>query len=213
MKLAHSLFWDPHRLTHTARSPRRPHSFTASPARALALLCLVVVVHVAAFSALRRSMSFTVKATPTPSFVMVFIQPKIRDGGADAAQPDMSDLLLRMESSVTQLQIDQPAIEVEATRNAGASVAAPTLIGSAPLDMSAYTRQAALLPGEGATVVLRIEVLASGEAGRIEIDTSSGSHQVDEAAITYARTRHWNAGRMNGAAQGMWIRWGVRLQA
>jgi len=61
--------------------------------------------------------------------------------------------------------------------------------------------------------VLRIEVLDTGEPGRIEVDASSGSAQVDQAAINYARTLHWYAGRMDGTPHAMWIRWGVRLQA
>lgn len=36
-------------------------------------------------------------------------------------------------------------------------------------------------------MVLRIEVLESGDPGRIEIDASSGSQQVDQAAVDYAR--------------------------
>jgi len=73
--------------------------------------------------------------------------------------------------------------------------------------------QAALLPGEGATVVLRIEVLTSGEPGRIEADVTSGSRQVDQAAIAYARQHYRYAGRVRELSEAMWIRWGVRLQA
>jgi protein TonB len=69
------------------------------------------------------------------------------------------------------------------------------------------------MPGEGATVVLRIEVLPNGEPGRIEIDASSGSSQVDEAAMDYARAHRWYAGRDGQTPQAMWVRWGVRLQA
>jgi TonB family protein len=72
--------------------------------------------------------------------------------------------------------------------------------------------QASPTPGEGATVVLRIEVLESGDPGRIEIDASSGSQQVDQAAVDYARIQHWYAGRANGTPRPMWVRWGVRLQ-
>jgi TonB family protein len=101
----------------------------------------------------------------------------------------------------------------DVSRNNEAASTAPVLQDGARRDMEPYVKQAALLPGEGVTVVLRIEVLETGEPGRIEIDASSGSAQVDEAAIGYARTRHWYAGRTNGTPHPMWVRWGVRLQA
>lgn len=66
----------------------------------------------------------------------------------------------------------------------GAAVAAPSLRPDTAVSLEPYIAQAALLPGEDATVVLRIEVLASGKPGRIGDRTES-----------------------------MWIRWGVRLQA
>ncbi|MFL6605670.1 MAG: TonB family protein [Steroidobacteraceae bacterium] len=79
--------------------------------------------------------------------------------------------------------------------------------------MTPFIARAALLPGEGATVVLRVEVLETGIPGRVEIDVSSGSNQVDQAAVSYARTQRWYAGRVDGLAHSVWIRWGVRLQA
>lgn len=62
-------------------------------------------------------------------------------------------------------------------------------------------------------MVLRIEILPTGEPGRIDVDVSSGSRQVDQAAIDYARLHRWYAGRNGDSPQTMWIRWGVRLQA
>jgi TonB family protein len=79
--------------------------------------------------------------------------------------------------------------------------------------MAPYVTQAALLPGEGATVVLRVEVLSTGEPGRIDVEVSSGSRQVDQASMDYARQLRWYAGHIADRAEPMWIRWGVRLQA
>jgi TonB family protein len=62
-------------------------------------------------------------------------------------------------------------------------------------------------------VVLRVEVLESGDPGRIQVDVSSGSQQIDQAAMDYARIQHWYAGRLNGVPHAIWIRWGVRLQS
>lgn len=111
------------------------------------------------------------------------------------------------------MDIELPEINFVVSRNEAAVSVAPSLKEGGHTNMAPYIRQAALLPGEGATVVLRIEVLATGEPGGIEIDTSSGSGQVDQAAVDYARTRRWYAGRINGAPRAIWIRWGVRLQA
>jgi TonB family protein len=105
------------------------------------------------------------------------------------------------------------AAAYEVNRNSRAAIATPSLRPDNPVSLTPYIAQAALLPGEGATVVLKIEVLANGEPGRIDIDTTSGSRQVDQAAIDYARQQRWYAGRVGDVPQPMWIRWGVRLQA
>ena len=80
-------------------------------------------------------------------------------------------------------------------------------------DASGYARDAGLPPGNGATVVLRIEVLGTGELGRIEVDVSGGRREIDQAAIAYARAMPWIGGMVDGRRESMWIRWGVRLQA
>jgi hypothetical protein len=45
------------------------------------------------------------------------------------------------------------------------------------------------------------------------VDVTSGSRQVDQAAMDYARHLRWFAGRSNETPEAMWIRWSVRLQA
>jgi TonB family protein len=122
-------------------------------------------------------------------------------------------IVLAVHGSVSVPSIDLPQIDFAVDRNNAAVSTAPSLQYSARSSMQPYIRQAALLPGEGATVVLRIEVLGDGEPGRIQIETSSGSARIDQAAIDYARSQHWYAGRLNGEPHSMWIRWGVRLQA
>ncbi len=145
--------------------------------------------------------------------VTAFIHPTIRDAGTATARPDLSRLVIRVDKPLVNLNIEAPAIIFDETRNNAATSAAPSLQDSGQRDMGPFIKQAGLLPGEGVTVVLRIEVLDTGEPGRIEIDATSGSRQVDQAALDYARTRHWYAGRVNGNPHPMWIRWGVRLQA
>jgi TonB family protein len=178
----------------------------------LAWLLAVGGVHAAVILILCNTLGRSLpRQSQSDMFVTAFIQPKIRDDGAPSVHPDLSALIMRAKTPL--IYIDQPEISFEVARNNAATSAAPSLQDSTQRDTEPFIEQAALLPGEGATVVLRIEVLESGEPGRIEIDTSSGSPQVDEAAIAYAHTRHWYAGRTNGTPHPMWIRWGVRLQA
>jgi TonB family protein len=176
------------------------------------LLGLVLTVHVVGVVLFTYSTPVLIARSASAQSVTAFLLPKIRDGGSDLPA-DISALVVRLDRQITALHIDQPQINFEVVRNGSALSAAPTLIGISQPDMRAYVRQASLSRGEGATVVLRIEVLESGDPGRIQIDASSGSRQIDQAAIDYARTLHWNAGRVNGVARAVWIRWGVRLQA
>jgi TonB family protein len=177
------------------------------------LIAAILGLHVAGIALLQRATLVVAKqAASSDPTVTAYILPKIRDGAGEDL-PDLSSLVVQLNQHFTDLHIEQPQINFEVARNGSALSAAPTLVGLAQPDMSAYVRQASLPRGAGATVVLRIEVLESGEPGRILVDASSGSRQIDQAAIDYARTLHWNAGRVNGTAQAIWIRWGVRLQA
>jgi TonB family protein len=197
----------PQRVALAARLSSRPPLISAL------LIAGILCLHWAGFALLVHTTPVARGNPVSPeSTVTTYILPKIREATGNDI-PDLSTLVVQLDTHFTDLHIDQPQFEFEVARTAGASSTAPSLIGRTQIDMNAYVRQAALLPGEGATVVLRIEVLANGDAGRIEVDTSSGSQRSDQAAIDYARTRHWNAGRVNGVARAVWIRWGVRLQA
>jgi TonB family protein len=111
------------------------------------------------------------------------------------------------------LDIKTPRIDFTVDRNVNAAMAAPVLDSDAPVDSSIFVQRAALSPGEGATVVFRIEVLEDGSAGQITIDVSSGSAQIDEAALEFARAHRWIPAVVAGIPKAMWIRWSVRLQA
>lgn len=178
------------------------------------LLLLVTTVHVLAILILARFRNLAVETPSTATTpVTVFIQPKLRDSGDNSADSAVSQLTVRVDSLSLRLHIEAPELDFFVSRNEAAGIAAPSLQTDGRTGIERYVREAALLPGEGATVVLRVEVLATGEPGQIEIDTSSGRLQIDQAALDYARTQRWYAGRVNGIPQAMWIRWGVRLQA
>jgi len=97
--------------------------------------------------------------------------------------------------------------------NGGAVRVAPQLLDKTPPPIAPFARQAGLLSGESATVVLRLEVLRDGSVGRVDVDVSSGSAQVDEAARAYARLLLWVPGRYQDEEQVTWVRYGVRLAA
>ena len=105
-----------------------------------------------------------------------------------------------------------PLIEY-AEPNAAAVSVAPQLLDREPLDMAPFARRAGLLPGESAVVVLRMEILPDGGVGQVQVDVSSGSRQVDEAAMAYAKVQAWVPGRLHGIEESTWVRYGVRLAA
>jgi TonB family protein len=178
------------------------------------VLGLLGGLHIALFFAFECASYHPAWSVQSPvALITVFIRPRIREAGELLSIVDPASLQLRVDPRRIALQIAPAALDVAVDRNDLAPMVAPTLQGDGHSGIRPFLQQAGLLPGEGATVVLRVEVLESGAPGRIEIDASSGSRQADQAAVSFARIQHWYAGRVNGAPRRMWIRWGVRLQA
>jgi TonB family protein len=174
----------------------------------------VAIVHIAALLALSQTFN-TIKLLDSEAGVVrvSFLRPTRQSESADAAEAVLSQFAVTLDHSVDLSGVAQLPLDIVESRNGGTIISAPTLRGGMPVEMSSYVHQAGLLPGEGATVILRIEVLASGEPGRVAVDVSSGSRQVDQAAAGYARQLRWFAGRTNETPEVMWIRWSIRLQA
>jgi TonB family protein len=174
----------------------------------------VAAFHLIAISILLQSYGhFPFRTHAHETLTTLFLRPAIQEGHDSASGPDASMLVIPMDAPLPSLNIPAPLIAYETARAEGATITAPTLRPDNAVPMAQFIAQAALLPGEGATVVLKIEVLATGDPGRIEVDASSGSRQVDQAAVDYARQHRWYAGRVGDNPDPMWIRWGVRLQA
>ena len=183
-------------------------------ARHLTGFALVAVLHAAAISVLLQSYGhFPSRERASEALTTLFLRPAIHEGKSTLLGPDASMLIVPTDTPIPELNIPAPPIAYETARAEGAAITAPTLRPDNAVPMAPFVAQAALLPGEGATVVLKIEVLTTGEPGSIEVDASSGSRQVDGAAIDYARQHRWYAGRVGQISESMWIRWGVRLQA
>jgi TonB family protein len=172
------------------------------------------VLHVFALLAFNQSVSNT-QPGDDPSGVMrvFFIQTTSQTEEIETEARKLTRLTVLTDHPLDVNAIGTSVLDFPTARNAGTTISAPTLKGGNPIDMAPFITQAALLSGEGATVVLRVEILASGEPGRMSIEVSSGSRQVDQAAQDYARQLRWFAGRINENAEAMWIRWSVRLQA
>jgi TonB family protein len=199
---------------HTSIHPSSQYPARPSGIERLTVLVLLGAGHVVLFLAFASAPSPTARSVQPPdALITVFIRPRIREAGEPVSVVDPSSLQLRLNPRLTALLDAQSNFDFSVPRNDSAAVVAPTLQGDGHSGIQPYLREAGLMPGEGATVVLRIEVLASGDPGRIEVDVSSGSRQIDQAAVDYARIQHWYAARANGAPRPMWIRWGVRLQA
>jgi TonB family protein len=183
------------------------------PRRTSVLVC-VAALHVMVIAVLSGAVGqFASQGNFGPSLVTIFLRPTIRDSNDAPSGPDLSMISIPADSSLHNLDIPSPMIADDTSWNYGANISAPTLRPDGDVDLAPFIAQAALLPGQGATVVLRIQVLSTGEPGQIEVDGSSGSSKIDQAAIEYARNLRWYSGRVGNHPEAMWIRWGVRLQA
>jgi TonB family protein len=198
---------------HTSTRPLNGYPGRQSWFERLAVLGLLGVLHTVLFLAFARVTYHPAPSVQLPdALITAFIRPRIREAYEPVSVVDPSSLQLRLGARLTALLTAQPDFDFSVARNESAAMVAPTLQGDGQSGIQPYLQRAGLRRGEGATVVLRIEVLESGDPGRIEIDASSGSQQIDQAAVDYARIQHWYAGRANGAPRPMWVRWGVRLQ-
>jgi len=96
---------------------------------------------------------------------------------------------------------------------ANAIIVAPRILEAELPEVAPYANMAGLSTGQTSMVVLRVEVLPDGSVGRIRIDVSSGSKQVDEAAIRFAQRTRWIPGSVGGINETVWTRYGVQLMA
>jgi protein TonB len=65
--------------------------------------------------------------------------------------------------------------------------------------MSAFREKA-----EG-TVVVRTEILANGQSGRVEIETSSGFESLDDAALSTIKKWRFKPAMVDGQAISQWV--------
>ena len=126
----------------------------------------------------------------------------------------MDELSKRLAADVPPLDMplvldDSDPIETEAATSS--IIVAPRILEAELPEVAPYANMAGLSTGQTSMVVLRIEVMPDGSVGRIRIDVSSGSKQVDEAAIRFAEMTRWIPGSVGGINERVWTRYGVQL--
>ena len=109
------------------------------------------------------------------------------------------------------LPLPEELRSVKLTAGTGTLAAGPG--GPELPDSKPFAIQAGLSSGQGATVVLRVEVLDDNEPGRILVEVSGGSAVIDAAAIAYARTMPWIGAVVDGKPVPMEVRYAVHLQS
>lgn len=204
------------RLKHSATphlySNRRPVSAWFLGARTQ-IGCSVVVAHVAAISVLASS-TYARRAEPVEHVLSTaFVQTNNPERVSVEPAPQLLRFTVLQDPLDPVMSLPPPPRIVLEEANAEAVSAAPRLLDEAPPDVTPYAKLGGLLPGESAVVVLRVEILPDGTTGDIQVDVTSGSDQVDQAAAAYARLLIWLPGTFHGTGQRTWIRHAVRLAA
>lgn len=185
--------------------PRRQFSIRPAP------LLGIVIAHVAVVGQIATIADERVRTPETEPLVAVFVRPRIVLGSDPAAAlPERP--VIRVRATVPRLyDVPIPNLDRPTTVAMGVGTMVPQP-ADIYVDPTPFAQQAGLPVGLGATIVLRLEVLGSGELGRVEVDVSGGSEAIDAAAVAYARAMPWLAGAIDGRPEAMWIRWGVHLQ-
>jgi TonB family protein len=145
------------------------------------------------------------------AMVVALIKPKLVQESSSLHFPPVEPIALSANAIIDP---DLPALEisrpVKLTAGVGTLAAGP---GSQELpDTKPFAVRAGLAAGQGATVVLRIEVKDDNELGRISVEVSGGSAEIDAAAIAYARSMSWVGAVINGNPVTMQVRYAVHLQ-
>ena len=179
----------------------------------LSTLGVVGAVHGLAIWALSSATTFHAGAAELRTLPAVLILTNNIDRVSAEGPLPLRDVSVLQDPAENVMSLPAPPVVRFDEANAAAVIVAPQLLDTDPPDMAPFARQAGLLPGESAVVVLRVEVLPDGHVGQVEVDVSSGSRQVDEAAMAYVQSLAWVPGRLHGMETRTWVRQGVRLAA
>ncbi len=93
------------------------------------------------------------------------------------------------------------------------SASAPRLSRLQTVSSAAFARNAGVVPGHPATVVLAILISEEGRVNDARVARSCGNAAIDAAAVDYALTLRWIPGTQNHQPQAMRITFPVILSA
>src|ERR1700722_18096471 len=93
------------------------------------------------------------------------------------------------------------------------SASAPRLSRLQTVSSAVFARNAGVVPGHPATVVLAILISEDGRVNDVRVTRSCGNAAVDAAAVDYALTLRWIPGTQNHQPQAMRITFPVILSA
>lgn len=194
-----------------SRRPARPR--TAGPHREVKLrsgpLLGIVVAHVAVVALVVATPGGRIPVVETERMVVALERPAVLVTDDPAILPIPRPRHRHSASAPSALLVADVDPPIFTTVGVGTMV--PHRTGNA-IDPAPFARRAGLQAGQGATVVLRVEILGSGEVGRVEVEVSGGSEVIDRAAIEFVRALTWEGGMVDGRPTALWVRQGVRLQ-
>jgi len=148
----------------------------------------------------------------TESFVVLLLKPRLTRE-SETHEIDQIAPLKLSANAIIDLSLPPPEtpLPLKLTAGVGTLAAGP---GNANLpDSRPFAAQAGLAAGQGATVVLRVEVLDDNELGLVVVEVSGGSPAIDAAAISYAHAMPWIGAVVDGKSVPMQVRYAVHLQA
>ena len=181
----------------------------------LSIALVVLALHgICLYCISRPTTAIVLPEMSAPEEPMVMVLIKSRLTLESSATPFLPRLSLKLSTNAI-VDPDLPVLETDRplklTTGVGTLAAGPG--GSELPDSKPFAIQAGLSSGQGATVVLRIEVLDDNEAGRIVVEVSGGSAAIDTAAIAFARAMPWIGAVVDGKPVPMEVRYAVHLQA
>lgn len=184
-------------------------------------LAFIVLLHLGFFWALTHGVTIWEIEKKPPPFIVVdlpipIVDPQpvvppepndIRSGRVDPVPlPQELDHRETVEERAPQVdrRVDPvPPQQLTPAAGSGPVIVVPRSDPRYPFTEPEYPVSEIRLGHEG-TVVLRVQILANGHVGTVQIERSSGFVKLDESAAREARRWRMKPGTQDGAASAMW---------
>lgn len=193
------------------------HAFSSSRSWFLAF---IVLLHAGFFWGLTHGVTMWKLEKTTPPFVVVDVPDNPRPppvqrkpiepdiGGIFVPTPVHPPVLPRDDEPMAPRQVTSdptplPPTGVKEGPGTGPEIVLPRTDARYPFSEPAYPSSEIRQEHQG-TVVLRLQILADGRVGDVQIERSSGFPKLDESAAREARRWRMKPGTRGGAAAAMW---------